>query len=126
MAFGLSQSNDFSWKSINSSDFLSLFQPKCSYAVSMATGMHMDERSVDCLIFGQYDQDRKVSAKSVTMRAMTLCKNLSGYRELLIIDSIGPSIILRSTIFPHDPFYEGIFSHVSVSVHCIFPKNAFI
>ena len=26
------------------------------------------------------------------------------------------------TIFPHDPFYEGIFSHVSVSVHCIFRK----
>ena len=24
------------------------------------------------------------------------------------------------------PFYEGIFSHVSVSVHCIFPKNAFV
>ena len=53
------------------SDFLSLFQPKCSYAVSMATGMHMDERSVDCLILGQYDQDRKVSAKSVTMRGTT-------------------------------------------------------
>ena len=30
------------------------------------------------------------------------------------------------TIFPHDPFNEGIFSHVSVSVHCIFPKNAFV
>ena len=30
------------------------------------------------------------------------------------------------TIFPHDPFYEGIFSHVSVSVHCTFPKNAFV
>ena len=28
--------------------------------------------------------------------------------------------------FPHDPFYEGIFSHVSESVHCIFPKNAFV
>ena len=50
----------------------------------MATGMHMDERSVDCLVLGHYDQDRKVSAKSVTMRAMTLCKNLSGYRELLL------------------------------------------
>ena len=50
----------------------------------MATGMHMDERSVDCLVFGHHDQDRKVSAKSVTMRAMTLCKNLSGYRELLL------------------------------------------
>ena len=51
----------------------------------MATGMHMDERSVDCLVLGHHDQDRKVSAKSVTMRAMTLCKNLSGYRELLLI-----------------------------------------
>ena len=48
----------------------------------MATGMHMDERSVDCLVLGHHDQDRKVSAKSVTMRAMTLCKNLSDYREL--------------------------------------------
>ena len=50
----------------------------------MATGMHMDERSVDCLVLGHHDQDRKVPAKSVTMCAMTLCKNLSGYRELLL------------------------------------------
>ena len=67
------------------SDFLSLFYPKCSYPVSMATGMHMDKRSIDCLVLGHHDQDRKVSAKSVTMCAMTLCKNLSGYRELLLI-----------------------------------------
>ena len=53
----------------------------------MATGMHMDERSVDCLVLGHHGQDRKVSAKSVTMRAMTLCKNLSGYRELLLISN---------------------------------------
>ena len=51
----------------------------------MATGMHMDERSVDCLVLGHHDQGRKVSAKLVTMRAMTLCKNLSGYRELLLM-----------------------------------------
>ena len=50
----------------------------------MATGMHMDERSIDCLVLGRHDQDRKVSANSVTMCAMTLCKNLSGYRELLL------------------------------------------
>ena len=50
----------------------------------MATGMHMDERSIDCLVLGHYDRDRKVSAKSVTMCAMTLCKNLSGYTELLL------------------------------------------
>ena len=50
----------------------------------MATGMYMDERSVHCLVLGHHDQDRKVSAKSVSMRAMTLCKNLSGYRELLL------------------------------------------
>ena len=50
----------------------------------MATGMHMDKRNVDCLVLGHHDQDRIVSAKSVTMRAMTLCKNLSGYRELLL------------------------------------------
>ena len=54
----------------------------------MATGMHMDERSVDCLVLGHHDQDRKVSAKSVTMRAMALCKNLSGYRELLLMCSL--------------------------------------
>ena len=50
----------------------------------MATGMHMDKRNVDCLVLGHHDQDRKVSAKLVTMRAMTLCKNVSGYRELLL------------------------------------------
>ena len=50
----------------------------------MATGMHSDERSVDCLVLCHHDQDRKVSAKSVTMRATTLCKILSGYRELLL------------------------------------------
>ena len=53
------------------SDFLSLFQPKCSQAVSMATDMHMDEKSVDCLVLGHHDQDRKVLAKSVTMRGTT-------------------------------------------------------
>ena len=31
----------------------------------------MDERSVDCLLLGHYDQDRKVSAKSVTKRGTT-------------------------------------------------------
>ena len=82
------------------SDFLSPFQPKCSYAVSMATGMHMDERSVDRLVLGHHDQDRKVSAKSVTMRAMTLCKNLSGYRELLLI------------INKHQPRYQNILINV--------------
>ena len=51
----------------------------------MATGMHVDERSIDCLVLGHHDQVRKVSAKSLTMHAMTLCKNLSGYRELLLI-----------------------------------------
>ena len=51
----------------------------------MATGMHMDKRTVDCLVLGHHDQDRKFSSKSVTMRAMALCQNLSGYRELLII-----------------------------------------
>ena len=35
-------------------------------------------------VLGPNTQDRKVSAKSVTMRATTLCKNLSGYRELLL------------------------------------------
>ena len=51
----------------------------------MATRMQMDERSVDCLVLCPFDQDSKVSAKSVTMRATTLvCKKLSGYREFLL------------------------------------------
>ena len=66
------------------SDFLTHFWPKCSTAVSMATAMQMHERIVDYLVFGPNTQDRKVSAKSVTMRATALCKKLSGYRELLI------------------------------------------
>ena len=48
--------------SILSVIFLSLFQPKCSLAVSMATGMHKDERSVDSLVLCHHDHDRKVSA----------------------------------------------------------------
>ena len=56
-------------------------------------GMHKDERSVDCLVLCQHDQDRKVSAKLVTMRATTLCKNLSGYRELLLIPHLDPNCL---------------------------------
>ena len=66
-------------------DFWTCLWPKCSTAVSMATAMQMDERIVDYLVLGDNTQDRKVSAKSVTMRATALCKNLSGYRELLLI-----------------------------------------
>ena len=65
----------------------------------------MDERSVDCLVLGHHDQDRKVSAKSVTMCAMTLCKNLSGYRELL----------LRSFSCI---FLSGHFTHVLLYLNC--------
>ena len=50
----------------------------------MATVMCRDERSVDCLVLCHNKQNRKVSAKSVTMRATALCKDLSGYRELLL------------------------------------------
>ena len=59
----------------------------------MVTGMHMDERSIDCLVLSHYDQDRRVSAKSVTMRAMTVCKKLSGYRELLLICNNSAKVI---------------------------------
>ena len=68
------------------SDLWTHFWPKCSTAVSMATAMQTDERIVDYLVLGPNTQDRKVSAKSVTMRATALCKNLSGYRELLLKD----------------------------------------
>ena len=53
------------------SDYLTLFKPKCSTAVSMATAMQMDEMIVDYLVLGPNNQDRKVSAKSMTMRGTT-------------------------------------------------------
>ena len=65
----------------------------------MATGMHMDKRSIDCLVLGHHDQDRKVSAKSVTMRAMPLCKNFSGYRELLLTCADPESFFQRGSFF---------------------------
>ena len=52
--------------------------------VLMATGMCWDKRSVDCLILCHNKQNRKISAKSVTMRAISLYKNLNDYRELLL------------------------------------------
>ena len=64
-------------------EFLSHFYPNYLSAFAMATGMCRDERSVDCLVLCHNKQNRKVSAKSVTMRATALCKDLSGYRELL-------------------------------------------
>ena len=66
------------------SNFWTRFWQKCSTAVSMATAIQIDERIVDYLVLGPNTHDRKVSAKSVTMRATALCKNLSGYRELLL------------------------------------------
>ena len=66
------------------SEFLSHFYLKNLSAVAMATGMCRDERSVDCLVLCQTKQNRKVSAKSVTIRATALCKALSCYRELLL------------------------------------------
>ena len=59
----------------------------------MATAMQMDERIVDYLVLGPNNQDRKVSAKSATMRATALCKNLSGYRELLLNVSLMGSLL---------------------------------
>ena len=49
----------------------------------MATAMQMDERIADYLVLGPNIQDRKVSAKSMTMRGTTFFK--SAYRELLLI-----------------------------------------
>ena len=65
-------------------EFLSHFYPKYLSAVAMATGICRDERNVDCLVLYHNKQYWKVSAKSVTMRATALCKDLSGYRELLL------------------------------------------
>ena len=65
-------------------EFLSHFYAKYLSAVAMATGMRRDERSVDCLVLCHNKQNRNVSAKSVTMRATALYKDLNGYRELLL------------------------------------------
>ena len=53
------------------SDFWTHSLPKCSTAVSMATAMQMAERIVDYLVLGPNSQDRKASAKSMTMRGTT-------------------------------------------------------
>ena len=50
---------------------LSILRPKCSTAVSMTTAMQMDKRKVNYLVLGSNNQDRKVSAKSITMRGTT-------------------------------------------------------
>ena len=86
----------------------------------MATGMHMDERSVDCLVLGHHDQDREVSVKSVTMRAMTLCKNLSGYRELLLTLEQSWFISIRS-IYPLTDIFQ--LKHVKCRVTLEISKN---
>ena len=65
-------------------EFLSHFYPKYLSAIAMATCMCRDERTVDCLVLYHYKQNRKVLAKSVSVRAKALCKDLSGYRELLL------------------------------------------
>ena len=56
----------------------------------MATGVCRDKRSVDCLVLCYHKQNRKGSAKSVTMRATAICKNLSGYKELFLINKMFP------------------------------------
>ena len=50
----------------------------------MTMGVFKDEKSVDCFVLCHNKQKGKVSAKSVTLRATALCKDLSGYRELLL------------------------------------------
>ena len=54
------------------SDFLTRFWPKCSTAISMATAMQMDEMIIDYLVLGPNNHDRKISAKSMTMRGTTI------------------------------------------------------
>ena len=61
-------------------EFLSHFYPKYLSAVAMATGMCRD----DCLVLCHRKQNRKDSAKLVTVCATALCKDLSGCRELLL------------------------------------------
>ena len=53
------------------SDFVSFFSKNLHILVSMAMGMHMDERSVVYSVLCPIDQDRKVSAKWMTTRGTT-------------------------------------------------------
>ena len=48
-------------------DFWTHFLPKYSFAVSMTMGMKLDQMRVDYLVLCSNIQDRKVSAKSVSM-----------------------------------------------------------
>ena len=50
-------------------DFRTHFLPKYQFAICMATGMKLDQMSVDYLVLCSNDPGRKVSAKSVTIRA---------------------------------------------------------
>ena len=70
--------------------------------------MHMDERSVDCLVLGHHDQDRKVSAKSVTMGAMTLCKNFKWLQRIAL------NFLLLDGEIPCSPFMVYIFRSIFV------------
>ena len=51
----------------------------------MATAMKLDQMSVDYKGLCLYNQDKKVSAKSVSMCSTALWKNLICYRELLLM-----------------------------------------
>ena len=67
-----------------SRDFLSLFSQNVHTPLPWQRACIWMKEVLIAWFLGHHDQDRKVSAKSVLMRAMTLCKNLSGYRELLL------------------------------------------
>ena len=70
---------DHWWHLVYSKVIISL--GNCSLAVSMATCMHMDERSLDCLGLCPNNQDRKGSVKIDDYAWHNL---YSGYRELLL------------------------------------------
>ena len=52
--------------------------------------------------FGYHDHDRKVSAKSMNMRATTPCEILSGYREFLLNKNCFGSLIIFFYIYNLD------------------------
>ena len=61
----------------------------------MATGMHMDERSIDCWVLYPNTQDTKVSAKLVTMLGTTFFFKNGCSKLLVTLVLVGSLYMIR-------------------------------
>ena len=83
-AHDFSNSHYFSLKTVFLFAKPSHFSVRYPFGVAMATVMYRGEWNIDSLVLGRNIEDRKVLAKSVTMRATEICS----YREWLL-SSVG-------------------------------------